>query len=270
MNKEKKYNELKRILLKFQGQGLFIAYSGGMDSTYLLQAAVSILGPDVTAITFVSAVFPRHELLQAQGQAQRIGAEHHLLYYDIFSHREFVDNPPQRCYICKKVLFSVLIEAARARKIINIADGTNVDDLKDNRPGLRALAELGIKSPLLEAKMTKNDIREWSRELGLATWNQPPSGCLATRIPYHQTITPEKLTMIDNAEQYLRQKGFVQVRVRHHGDIARIEVGPKERKDFFDPVMMDEINAHIKALGFLYVALDLSGYRSHNNEAVNK
>jgi uncharacterized protein len=180
-------------------------------------------------------------------------------------------NPPDRCYHCKKAIFSVIKDAALADNIDHVLDGSNADDTDDYRPGMRAIEEMGVRSPLLEAGMTKNDIRELSRSEGLPTWDKPAAACLASRIPYNQTITDVALTRIENAESYLKEKGLRQVRVRSHGDLARIEVDPVERPKFFDTDVLDETARRLKELGFRYVALDVDGYRTGKlNRAVGQ
>jgi uncharacterized protein len=181
----------------------------------------------------------------------------------------FINNPVDRCYYCKKNIFSKIIEIAKKSNIEFIADGSNIDDMGDYRPGMKAVKELGVVSPLKEAGMGKDDIRLLSRELGLPTWDKPSYACLASRIPYGEKIDREKLEMVDKAEQYLISLGFRQLRVRHHGNMARIEVLSNERDRFFDTGLMDKVYEELKKIGFKYVALDLKGYRTGSmNEAI--
>ena len=236
-----------------------VAYSGGVDSVFLCRVSHDVLGDDAVAITVVSPLLPGSELEEAKRLAAAIGIRHILL------HEESIDpavaeNPTDRCYRCKKIEFSVIAKAAAEAGIANILDGSNLDDLSDYRPGLKALAELGVHSPLRDAGLCKADIRALSRRIGLPTWDKPAFACLASRVPYGEKITSEKLHRIDEAESYLRGIGLRQVRVRSHQDLARIEVAREERVKLCDPATMDEVSARLKFIGFLYVCLELQGY----------
>lgn len=249
--------------------GLAVAYSGGVDSTFLLYTAYNLLGDRTLAITVQSPTFPVWELEMALEFTTRQHIPQLVINLDQFSIAGFADNTINRCYLCKKQYYPQLIELARQRGITVVADGSNADDKKDYRPGMQVLRELGVISPLQEARLTKAEIREMSRELYLPTWNKPEEACLATRIPYGVEITPDKLIVIEEAERYLRELGFRQIRVRHHGQIARIEVAPGE-KSRFDDATMEKVHNYVQSLGFAYVTLDLKGYRTGSlNEILN-
>jgi uncharacterized protein len=201
-------------------------------------------------------------LNDARELAGQIGGRHLVIVSEELDIPEFRDNPRNRCYYCKSELYTRLDQLARTRGIEVICDGTNADDVGDYRPGRQAAREFGVRSPLLECEMTKSDIRQLSRRAGLATWNQPASACLSSRVPYGQVVTIEKLSMVDKAEIALKQLGFRQVRVRHHGDVARIEVAEEEMSNALDPEMTRLMSTALKGLGFKFVTLDLDGYRT--------
>jgi pyridinium-3,5-biscarboxylic acid mononucleotide sulfurtransferase len=248
-----------------------VAYSGGVDSTLLCRVAHDVLGDGSAAITVVSPMLPRGELEDARRLADAIGIRHILVREEGID-PSVAENPADRCYRCKKIEFSAILEAAAAEGIGIVLDGSNLDDLSDYRPGLRALDELKIRSPLREAGLCKKDIRELSRRLGLPTWDKPAFACLASRVPYGERLTAEKLRRIDEAETYLRGIGLRQVRVRSHGDLARIEAAPEERVKLCSPAVMDEVSVRLRALGFLYVCMELRGYEmgSMNRAIGNK
>lgn len=237
-----------------------VAFSAGVDSTFLLKEAYDVLGDNVIAITAKLSAFPDRELNEAETFCKANGIRHITVNIDCMSIDGFRDNPPDRCYHCKRAIFSEMIQEAEKNGIRNIIEGSNVDDTGDYRPGLAAIAELGIKSPLKEAGLYKADIRALSKEIGLATWDKPSLACLATRIPYNEKITEEKLRIIDRAEQKLFDLGFDQVRVRVHGDIARIETDPADFSRILEKDTASTINSFMKGLGFRYAALDLGGY----------
>ena len=239
-----------------------VAFSGGVDSTFLLKVAHDVLGDNAIAVTARSSTYPEREFKEAVNFAAQNNIEHVVIVSEELEIEGFSENPVDRCYFCKRELFSKIAGIAKEKGIKFVADGSNVDDLGDYRPGLKAVAELGVVSPLREAGMTKEDIRALSKEMGLATWDKPAFACLSSRFPYGQKITKEKLEMVDKAEQYLLDLGFKQVRVRHHGDVARIEVAAHERRKFFDEQLMDRISGEFKKIGFTYTALDLKGYRT--------
>jgi pyridinium-3,5-biscarboxylic acid mononucleotide sulfurtransferase len=241
---------------------LAVAFSGGVDSTFLLKVAQDVLGDKVIAITARSSTYPEREYREAVDFAKEIGAKHIVIVSEELEIEGFSENPVNRCYFCKHELFTKIHEVAKKNDIKYVADGSNTDDLGDYRPGMTAVKELGVVSPLKAADMTKEDIRTLSKEMKLPTWDKPAFACLSSRFPYGQKITKEKLEMIDNAEQYLLDLGFRQVRVRHHGEIARIEVASNERNRFFDEKLMDKVYKRFKEIGFMYTALDLKGYRT--------
>ncbi len=253
--KEKKLEQLLESL----GSAV-IAFSGGVDSSYLLYKARRMLGDKALAVTAESETFPEHEKENALCMVQNLGAEHMLIKTDELSHSNFADNPPQRCYYCKQELFTRLWKIARKRGLRWVCDGANYDDRDDFRPGLRAAGELGVRSPLMEASITKEEIRILSRKAGLQTWDMPSAACLASRIPYGETITGEKLRAVAQAESFLKTLGHKTVRVRCHQTMARIEVPAEEVATLAEKA--EEIADRLKQFGFSYVALDLEGYRS--------
>ena len=258
------FKEKKQKLEKFLkdcGQAV-IAYSGGVDSTFLLLLGKKILGDRILAVTASAPNFAPDEIRYAQELCREEGIRHMTVDLGEEILNSFSHNPPDRCYICKKAIFGQLKQ--QAEKIFPgavVCDGTNLDDMKDYRPGRKALEELQVVSPLKEAGFTKAEVRRGLKELGGEIWDKPAFACLASRIPYGQEITVEKLEAVYKAECFLHDLGFPQVRVRHHGNLARIEVPPEVRSEFFDLGFMDKVNEQIKAAGFLYVTLDLAGYR---------
>lgn len=237
-----------------------IAFSSGVDSTFLLKVAHDTLGDNAIAITMKSASVPVRELEESAAFCKKEGIRQIIAEADQMAIEGFADNPPDRCYICKKALFSKMLSVASDNGFEHVAEGSNMDDLGDYRPGLKALSELDILSPLREAGLTKSDIRMLSRELDLPTWDKPSFACLATRFVYGDRITEEKLHMIDKAEQKLLDLGFTQFRVRIHGDIARIEIKPEEFGKLIGADIRSEVNGYLQELGFRYVTMDLGGY----------
>ncbi|UCC68999.1 MAG: ATP-dependent sacrificial sulfur transferase LarE [Armatimonadota bacterium] len=256
----RKHEQLKAILAEMGG--LVVAYSGGVDSTLLLKVAVEVLGDRVLAVTATSETYPPAELEEAIQLAQELGARHETVDTDELHIDGFANNPPERCYYCKTELFQKLLAIAEEQGLPAVADGSNVDDMGDYRPGMRAGAELGIRSPLREAGLGKADVRELSKHLGLPTWNKPSFACLASRFPYGDHITSEKLRQVAAAEQVLRGLGFTQVRVRHHGEVARVELEPDEFSTIIRPENRSSIVEALRKIGYLYVTLDLAGYRT--------
>ena len=244
-----------------------VAFSGGVDSTFLLKVAHEVLGDGVLAVTARSCSFPGRELKEAEDFCKREGIRHIVVESEELSIDGFAENPKNRCYLCKTELFRKMWAAVRELGIENIAEGSNVDDNGDYRPGLIAVAEQNVKSPLRDAGLTKAEIRELSKELGLYTWNKQSFACLSSRFVYGETITEEKLGMVDKAEQLLLDLGFTQVRVRIHGKMARIEI----RKDEFPKLIeaAEQVYSYLKSLGFTYVSMDLGGYRTGSmNEVI--
>lgn len=251
--------KLKKILKKLKR--VVVAYSGGLDSTFLLKSAIDTLGRDnVLAVTAVSRTYPLSEFRQARRLARYIGARHMVIHTDELSDRRFSSNPVNRCYFCKKELFGKLDAIKKEKGMRYVLDGTNRDDLKDIRHGRKAARELGVISPLVDAGITKSDIRSLSRRLRLPTWDKPSFACLASRIPFNDKITIAKLSKIDKAESYLKKMGFKQVRVRLHEPVARIEL---YGEDMDKAVRLHaKIVKSMQKLGFVYITLDLAGYRT--------
>ena len=241
---------------------LIVAFSGGADSAYLAYVAHSELGDRALAVTGDSASYPTFQRELADRLTKQFGIHHEIVFTEEFEDTNYTSNPPNRCYYCKNELYTKLAELAQTRGFAIICDGSNADDVGDYRPGRQAAREIGVRSPLEECGLTKAEIRELSRRAGLPTWNEPASACLSSRVPYGQVVTIEKLSMVDKAEIALKELGFRQVRVRHHGDVARIEVAEEELPRALHSEMAGRMSAALKALGFRYVALDLEGYRT--------
>jgi len=264
--------KLKLLKYRLEKMGkLVVAFSGGVDSTFLLKTAHDVLNGNVIAVTARSCFFPDREFKEAAEFTERIGVKHVIIEVEELDIEGFADNPVNRCYLCKRDLFSKIKDYAARNGIRYVADGSNMDDVGDYRPGMEAIRELGIVCPLREASLGKEEIRQLSREMKLPTWDKPAFACLASRIPYGQKITKEKLQAIDEMERFLIDLGFVQVRVRTHGDVARIEVGAAEREKFFSMDLMDRVYQKFKEFGFSYVTLDLKGYRAGSlNETLQR
>ncbi|WP_455537916.1 ATP-dependent sacrificial sulfur transferase LarE [Terrisporobacter sp.] len=261
MNKilEDKLNNLKKELKKM-GK-VAIAYSGGVDSNFLLKVAKDTLGENVVAITINAMMHSSREIKESNNYAKEYGVKQIVYKVDNFNLEEFIDNGPLRCYYCKKFVFTKIKEIASEHNIKYILDGTNLSDLDDYRPGLKALEELNIISPLKDVKLTKDEIRILSKELSINTYNKSAFACLATRIPRDHKITEEKLRMIEEAEDFLQDLGFNQYRVRLHEDLARIEVDKDQINKFYNDEIIEKINLKFKEIGFKYTTLDLNGYK---------
>ena len=254
-----KLEKLKEVLRSY-GK-VVVAFSGGVDSTFLMKVAHDELGDDAIALTSKSLLNPEQEFLAAKEWCESEGIRQVVLEADELTVPGFVENPPERCYICKSALFSELKQVAEIEHPgAVVVDGSNMDDKGDYRPGAKALKELDVKSPLQEANLTKAEIRAYSKELGVPTWNKPSFACLASRFPYGERITAEALARVAEAEMFLRERGFGQLRMRSHGDMARIEVQPEKLADAV--AQAEAISKKLHELGFSYVSLDLDGYRT--------
>ena len=257
---ENKRKKLEKILEEMGN--VAVAFSGGVDSALLLAVAARLYHVKLMAVTATSVSYAEHEKNDAQRFAQRMGVKHRYLDFDQMSIPEFVANGPERCYFCKKAIFGAILAYAAEEGFTNVVDGSNADDLQTYRPGTKAMTELGIRSPLQEAGLTKAEIRKLSRDMGLFTASKPSYSCLASRIQYGEPITPEKLAKIEQAEDFLADLGFTHIRVRSYGTLARIEVEPSQISLMAQVNTRNKIVTRLKELGYNYVTLDLAGFRS--------
>ena len=264
---EEKSRRLQDILIGYRS--VLIAFSGGVDSAYLAIAAAEALGPRALAVTADSPSYPDSHRRLALSIANDFGFAHELIHTDELERPEYRANPANRCYYCKDTLYGRLAAVASARGLAVVVDGNNADDRGDYRPGRQAAREHGVRSPLDDADLTKDDIRELARDAGLESWNEPASACLSSRIPYGTEVSDEKLRQIEQAETVLRDLGFRVFRVRHHDTVARLEIARSEMARALDPEINTQIVTALKALGYQYVSLDLQGYRLGSlNEAL--
>lgn len=254
-------NKLKNLrhTLK-EMKGILLAYSGGVDSTFLLKIAQEELGDKVMAVTIKTETQTPEEIIRAKKITRQWGIKHLIKDLSILTNREFAENPLDRCYICKKQMFQVMQEIARVYNLGYLVDGSNYSDLNEFRPGIKALKELKVRSPLQEVALSKEEIRLISKAMNLTVWNQPSNSCLATRIPYHEEITLDKLERIAKAEYFLHQLGITQVRVRCHDKLARIEVTEKDIPLLIEKTIRGKIISQLRKTGFTYFSLDLAGY----------
>lgn len=265
---QEKYGKLKEYLASLGS--VAVAFSGGVDSTFLLYAAREALKDEVIAVTAASCSFPERERKEAEEYCEKLGVRHFVVRSEELQIEGFAQNPVNRCYLCKRELFGKIRDLAAKQGVKEIAEGSNLDDNGDYRPGLKAVEELGVKSPLRHIGFSKREIRELSKELKLPTWDKQSFACLASRFPYGETINEEKLQMVDRAEQLLLDMGFTQLRVRIHGDMARIELMPEEFGRFMEESTRRTVYESFREYGFTYTALDIVGYRTGSmNEALS-
>lgn len=257
---QEKFTHLKAILQDIGS--VLVAFSGGVDSTFLLKVAFDVLGYKAVALTATSPTYPDREFQDAKRLAQEIGVEHIIVESNELLIPNFAENTDKRCFYCKSELFDICKEKAKELGLNFVADGSNVDDMSDYRPGRDAAKELRVRSPLVEAGLSKLEIRQISKAIGLETWKKPSFACLSSRFPYGTKITEERLDKVEKCEEILRSLGFSQFRVRFHNEIARIEVLPSEINKFLDKEIRNAIVNSFKQHGFTYITLDLQGYRT--------
>ncbi len=264
---EQKYQQLKTVLQEMGS--VVIGYSGGVDSTFLAKVATDVLGDKALSVAAISPSYPKHEHDEAKQFAVDLGLNFDTVSTTEMDNPDYRKNAPDRCYHCKKELVVLLKNIARDRGFNVVALGANFDDLGDYRPGQKAAKEEGIRNPMMDLEITKDDIRALSKQLNIPTWDKPSFACLSSRIPYGIEITPEKLSMVDKAEQIMREYNFGQFRVRHHNDVARIELLPEDMSKLLH--IREEIAQRLKGIGYAYIAMDLLGYRTGSmNEVLHK
>ncbi|MBW2634230.1 MAG: ATP-dependent sacrificial sulfur transferase LarE [Deltaproteobacteria bacterium] len=256
----KKYNILKGLISKMNSAA--IAFSGGVDSTFLLKVCSDVQGFDALAVTAKSETFPKRELEQAKFLARQMPVTHVIIQSEELNIPGFTDNPPDRCFMCKNELFSKVKQLADEYGLAWVFDGSNADDADDFRPGRKAAKDLGVRSPLEESKLGKKEIRVLSKAIGLPTWNKPSYACLSSRFPYFSKISRAALKQVEKAESYLSQFGMRVFRVRHHGTMARLELGKDEMRCLWQGNTRNQIVNYLKSIGYSYIAVDLEGYRS--------
>ncbi len=265
-NLRRKYDVLQKKLE--ETQSLAVAFSGGTDSAFLLYAAHQVLQDRVIAVTARMDSVGDNEICAVSSFCERYNIRHYYLDVDVFGIEGFAENPKNRCYLCKKGIFGRILQTAKEYGMQNVAEGSNADDQNAYRPGMKAICELGVRSPLKEAGLKKSEVRALSREFGLETWDKPSLSCLATRFPYGEQLTKEKFSMVYSAEQILRDLGFSQIRVRMHGKIARIELLPEEFGKMLDEETRKEVTTKFSSLGISYVTMDLKGFRSGSMDEI--
>ncbi len=267
MNLQDKYKHLKDLISSMKK--VIVAYSGGVDSTFLLKVAYDVLGNEARGVLAISPTYPSREYEAALAIAEEMGVNIEVIETAETENEKFLENPVDRCYFCKSELFSRIAQYAKSHHTVMV-DGSNYDDLGDHRPGMKALQEMGIRSPLQEAKLTKSDIRELSKELRLKTWDKDSLACLSSRFPYGERIDIKKLKMVDEAENYLIGLGFKNIRARHQGNTLKIEVDPDQIEQLLKDDVRREIVQKMKTIGYVYVTLDLEGYRQGSMNEVHK